>query len=69
MPTTTAATVVVRLVTEPGARVELTTGAYAAERPADPAGAVEFAAVPLQWGANALRARATDAAGNRGSQQ
>ncbi len=53
-----------RLASEPGARVILQVGAYSAEQVAADDGQVLFAAVPLQLGANVLRASATDGAGN-----
>ncbi len=61
---TAATSVDARLASEPGARIVLQVGAYSAEQVAAGDGQVLFAGVPLQLGANVLRARATDVAGN-----
>ena len=62
---TTATNVDVRLASEPGARVVLRSGAFVAESDVSTSGEALFAAVPLQLGANALRAQARDAAANQ----
>lgn len=59
-----AESVDVSLSSEALATVQLTTGAYSAQRSADAQGAVSFAAVPLLPGTNQLRAQASDVAGN-----
>jgi subtilase family serine protease/flagellar hook assembly protein FlgD len=61
---TTSAAIDVRIASEPGVRIRLVAGAYVAEELVAAAGEALFAAVPLQFGTNALQAQATDAAGN-----
>ncbi len=63
---TTAASIPVRLQTEPQAVVQLTAGAYGASTQSDASGIAEFLAVPLLFGANTLSASAVDRAGNAG---
>jgi subtilase family serine protease len=63
----TASTVDVAGTTEALASVEVDAGAFSAQVQADAQGAFTALAVPLQAGANAIRARATDRAGNVGA--
>jgi subtilase family serine protease/flagellar hook assembly protein FlgD/chitodextrinase len=66
---TATGSVDVRLSSEPGARVALQVGTFAAEAIASASGEALFVAVPLQLGSNLLRARATDAASNQGPER
>lgn len=63
---TTAASIPVRVQSEPQISVQLTAGAYGASAQSDASGIAEFLAVPLLFGANTLAANAVDRAGNTG---